>query len=522
MSENKTIKPNKKVRYTIFKKGLQYVGIPTGVFLILFFAFGIYSKARHAYYDTKPAPITFSLEDITEFVDSNEDAKVSPVEMILMKSLKSKLEQAKEENKRMFISVGHINWDQWLKFKTLDDMALYCKLDHGFRNIHVEKSFHHIKSPTYCMVGHGGYFELDADGNLKALWIYRVGRAGWAHLIPYYLSFCNYTSYENKLGSFIDKNFGWQRIPSPVLEYKLKESNTSKKKAIRTADDITTPTFISGYNMAECFDHFKSWKLAEKDIWQVISQIEHDLSDNNSTKTKQITLKHIIEDFKQAKTPHNLHGAIIKHIDQIKKKHPDYKEARYELNRILSSACRQIIKEIPLENKSPLLEDALFYYSCLKSRETESAVDMIETLDRLERDYPASRYLPSFYIYKADAYVNLAKDVYFGNPQYNVSLKSAIQYYTVAFEQIDKSIEYISKNKDKALQGIPWGYSTSESMLQDSMIGSSTLRTAILLRTKIASDIRQKKIDVEYGSRLYGYLNGNLGPDLNIQDLNKW
>ena len=95
-------------------------------------------------------------------------------------------------------------------------------------------------------------------------------------------------------------------------------------------------------------------------------------------------------------------------------------------------------------------------------------------------------------------------------------INASFEYYINAFKQIDKAIEYVLKNKDKCLLGVKWNHSTtSESMLHNDMIGSSILKTAILLRTKIASDVRcWKDLDIKYGSELHKYLNGDLGPDI--------
>ena len=85
----------------------------------------------------------------------------------------------------------------------------------------------------------------------------------------------------------------------------------------------------------------------------------------------------------------------------------------------------------------------------------------------------------------------------------------------MAFKQVDKAIEHISKNVDKALEGLPWGW--GDGALFGDMIGESSLKGAILLRSRIASKVQESKIKLEYGSALYSYLDREIGPDLVLE-----
>jgi len=519
MSDNQSKKSKRRIR---IKSVLLFAALAAVVLLILFCVMRIYKSAYQAKYDKQSSPMTFSMEDIAEFVDSNEDAKLTPAEFILMDSLKQELERAKKEKKRMFISVGHITWDQWLTFKSLDDLVLYCKLDHSFRNIHVQKSFYDIKRPTYCWEGYGGYLEIDGERNLKALWIYRPYRFGavCVQCFPRLIlrAFCSDESYMNIAGYFFDKNFNWQRIPSTLLNEILITGKYSKMKAAHGVDSVTTPTVFLGNNLAENFDRFKELKSLKRTVWEINSDIQTELAKRSLSEKEKRVLEPITQDISQAKTLVDLHDVMMKNLDKIKKEFYELSEIHYDVSRIFTATCREILEKTSDEIKPSYLEDTLFYSACLKSGNTKLAVELIETLDRLERDFPESRFLPSAFLYRADAYVLLARDAYSGDPQYNISMEAAVKYYLKAFKQIDKAIEYISKNGDTALEGVPGIWGNSNTMLDVGMIGHSSLKAAILLRSRIASQIQQSKMEIKYGSALEKYLSGKMGPDLILED----
>jgi len=504
-------RPRKKSR---LKKAVKILGLVMVLVLLLYPGLRLYQIAYQAYYDAKPAPVTFSVEDITEFVDSNQDARVTPAESPLKEAMASKLQQAQVEEKRIFIAIGHLNWDQWWKFESLDDMVLYCKLDHGFRNVNVEKSFYDIERPTYCMVGFGGYAEIDPQGGLKSLWIYRTDRSRLAHTIPNTLTLGLYNVDEWKLGAFVDKHFVWQRIPSPVLKTRLDDESAARKADSREKDQATTPTFFDGHNLGEQFRYFKSWKMGKMDLPHVITLVEHSFDDRSVSDAERLQLGGILDDLRAAEDSSALHIALMKHVARIRENPSEFRWVRHELEGLLATACAQLMNAPASKTAPAYVEDALFTYACLKTRQTRNAVEVLEALDRLEREFPESRYLPSAHPYKADACIKLAQDAHMGSASYNVSAEAAIGYYTSAFEEIDKAIASTLRLGDQPLQGIPFGFAPSESMLQDSMFNESLLRSAVMMRTRIASQISERKIEIKYGTPLYRYLNGDLGPEL--------
>ncbi|MBN1903331.1 hypothetical protein JW926_18575 [Candidatus Sumerlaeota bacterium] len=467
-------------------------------------------------YDKKTSPIIFSMEDITAFVDSNRDAKVTPAESILLDSLRKDLELAKKDKKRMFISIGHLSPDQWIKFKSWDDLILYCKWFHGFQNTHVEKSFYNIKEPTYCWEGFGAYFEIDGERNLKALWIYRNSRFAVfcnhsiQRLLKYFIS---YDAYMNLAGYFIDKNFIWQRIPSIVLDEKLNKGKDSKLKTSKGDDYATTPTIFLPWNFADRFDRFKELKSLKRHAWDLLSDIQRELDKEYIPEAEKMALKQIVSDMSQAKTPIHLHSVIMKHLDKIKKSPCEIEKLRFDVKNLFTAIYGEMINTEKDNAKPSYMEDALFYYAVMKSGEKENAAEIIETLDRLERDFPHTHYLSSSFLYKADAYAFLAEDAYCGNPQYNIHLEAAIQYYLKAFEYIDKAIEHLSKKGDAVLDGFHY---QSGNILTDRLINGSSLKAAILMRSRIASQIQDSKIKT--AGILDDYLNGLIGPDLVIEN----
>lgn len=485
MSDLNKSKITSTSRFPIKKKILIIAGILLIFLLLVYFAVRIYRNILIARYDSLPAPVSFTPEDITQFVDTNEDAKVSPSEKVLVHSIESMLRKAEDEDKRIFVNVGHLKWDEWFRFTSLKDLVLYCKLNHGFRNVHVEKTFHDIGSPSYSYTGYGAYLEIDGKGDFKALWVYNPMRAPLTHRVPRRFRLGKRPIINNPLEPFIDKHFRWERIPSTVLAEKIINNNASKKDENSASEKITTPTIIMDDDFVRHFQTFKKWKLSERDFAADISQIENQLDHIALDEESERILRTLIGEARECRTRDEFHALFMNQIDILKNNPETYKDCSHNVKLIISAICRKIIRESPAGDKSPKVEDALFYYAVLKSRETRDAVEVIETLNRLERDFPDGRYVPSIYIYLADAYANLAKDAYPGKPEYAVSYEAAVQYYALALLQTKKMNDYIKKHGDTHMFGITWGFTTTGSMLNDGMIDSEISETSKMLKDKI-------------------------------------